>query len=301
MMYAMDRSELGQISKRELEAKFPGAEMLFAMYRTDPAVVAKILPKPLEPFAEPLAFVFVARYPETNFGSVYNEGALILLATYKGEIGGYCLSMPVTEDMAMIGGREVHGFPKKIAEEISLEREGDRVSGRVVRRGTEILRITCELKERGQLSDMSKYMSGTAESVVKDLKGKECLKMVSFLFKHFPASNMMLFDYIPRLVRQVSLFRPREDLMMGEGEVVVTSSPRDPLGEVPVRGVEVVGYGTFDNDMLPGRVVARTWNIMKFLPHAFFSMDSFAVSPEPSGPPPTFGERMRRRRQMRKY
>lgn len=301
MIYAMDRSELQRISQRELEAKFPGAEMLFAIYRTDPAVVAEILPKPLEPFAEPLAFAFVARYPETNFGSVYNEGALILLATYKGEPGGYCLSMPVTEDMAMIGGREFHGFPKKIAEEISLEREGDQVHGRIVRRGSEILSITCQLKERGQLSDMSKYMSGTNTGVVRDLEGKECVKMVSFLFKYFPGSNMMFFDYVPRLVRQVSLFRPREDLMLGEGEVVLNSSPRDPLGEVPVREVEVMGYGTFDNDMLPGRVVARTWNLMKFLPHAFFKNDSFYEYPEPSGPPLTFAEGLRRRRQMRKY
>lgn len=28
-----------------------------------------------------------------------------------------------------------------------------------------------------------------------------------------------------------------------------------------------------DLAMLPGRVIARTWNIFRFLPHAFFKMD----------------------------
>jgi acetoacetate decarboxylase len=301
MMYAMDRPELQKIYQRDPVAKFPGAEMLFSIYRTDPAAVARILPEPLRPFEEPLVFAFVARYPETNFGSVYNEGALCLLATYKGEPGGYCISMPVTEDMAMIGGREVHGFPKKIAEEISLEREGDRVSGRVVRRGAEILRMSCELKEHGRLTDISRFLSSGASGLDRDLDGRECVKLVSFLFKYFPASNMMFFDYTPRLVRQVSLFRPRDDLMLGEGEVVVASSPRDALGEVPVEKVEAIGFGTFDNDMLPGRVVARTWNISKFLPHAFFKMDSFFASAGPDGSPPGFVESMRMRRRMRKY
>jgi len=301
MIYAMDRSELSRMGGRELEAKFPRAEMLTAVYRTDPAVVARILPRPLEPFDEPLALAFVARYPETNFGSVYNEGALILMATYKGEVGGYCISMPVTEDMAMIGGREVHGFPKKIAEEISLEREGDRVRGRVVRRGSEILSIKCEFTEQASLSDLSGLGVSAAALEMKDLEGRPCAKMVSWLFKYFPASNMMFFDYLPRLVRQVSLFRPHDDLMKGEGEVIVSSSPRDPLGEVPVRGVELMLYGTYDNDMLPGRVVARAWNLPRFLPHAFFKADSFYEYAEPTSPPLSFAQGVRRRRQMRKY
>lgn len=34
-----------------------------------------------------------------------------------------------------------------------------------------------------------------------------------------------------------------------------------------------MAYGVFHNTMLPGKVVARTWNIFKFLKHAFFKDD----------------------------
>ncbi len=300
MIYAMDRSELERLSHREIEAKFIGAEMLLAIYRTDPEVVARVLPKPLKPYREPLALAFIARYPATNFGCIYNEGCLGLLATYRGEMGGYCISMPVTDDMALIGGREVHGFPKKIAEEISLERKGNKITGRIVRKGSEIMSMSCELKDKAHLSDFSRYFPGD-NAETRDLQGNPCLKMISYLFKSFPSTTMSGFDYLPRLVRQVSLFRPREDLMMGRGKVVMKSSPYDLLGEVPVRKVEMMLYGTYDNDMLPGRVVARTWRFWKFLPHAFFKTDFFYEYPEPIAPVKSLAEGWRLRRKMRKY
>ena len=300
MIYAMGRSALKRLTQRDIEAKFPGAEMLLALYRTDPEVVKKILPKPLKPYREPLVMAFIARYPATNFGCVYNEGALCLFATYNGEVGGYCVAMPVTDDMAMVAGREVHGFPKKIAEEISLERTGNTVHGRVVRKGSEIMRMSCELTEKATLSDYTGLFPD-ANAEARDLKGKPCIRLVSFLFKFFLASSQVGFDYVPRLVRQVSLFRPREDLMKGPGEVVLSSSPYDPLGEVPVRKVEMIGYGTYDNDMLPGRVVGRAWNLWKFLPHAVFKTDFLYTFPEQGDVPKGLADAWRRRRLMKKY
>lgn len=63
--------------------------------------------------------------------------------THKGETGAYCLTMPVDDDVAMIGGREQFGIPKKIAE-ITLDRDSDTVVGRVARKGSEILTLEDE-------------------------------------------------------------------------------------------------------------------------------------------------------------
>ena len=71
---------------------------------------------PLKPAEYPVAMAFVANYPKTNFDVTYQESALFLRATYEGEEGNYCLAMPVTNDMAMVGGREFYGFPKKMAD-----------------------------------------------------------------------------------------------------------------------------------------------------------------------------------------
>ena len=213
MLYALSRSQLKRIRENDLVYEFRGVEMLSALFRTDPDVVRAALPKPLVPADEPLAQAFVARYPETNFGVTYCEGALFLRAVYKDEPGWYCLAMPVDNDMAMVGGREQFGYPKKIAEEIALERTGNHVMGRVVRRGVEVLHIEAELTD---------VVSATALDAigpeVNDLEGRPCRKGVSFLFKFFPSPDRRGFDYLPRLVREVVLFRPRDDLRSGAGK-----------------------------------------------------------------------------------
>jgi len=113
MLYALDQNELQQLRNADWTAEFPGAEVLTAVFRTDQAVLARILPRPLQAPENPLGFAFVAHYPQTNFGTVYSEAALFVQAKHKGRLGMYCLAMPVDDDMAMAGGREVFGYPKR--------------------------------------------------------------------------------------------------------------------------------------------------------------------------------------------
>jgi acetoacetate decarboxylase len=274
--------------------------MLWAQFRTDPDVVRAILPKPLGPADEPLARAFVARYPETNFGVSYSEGALFLRAVYKEEPGWYCLAMPVDNDMAMVGGREQFGYPKKIAEEITLERNGDHVIGRVVRRGVEVLHIEAELIDPVGVAALD-----AVGPAVSDLEGRPCRKGVSFLFKFTRSPDGRGFDFVPRLVREVVLFRPRDDLTSGTGKLEMASSPYDPLGDIPVRDLIDVSYGTWDNDMLPGRVIARVRNVLGFARHAMFKEDYvgwFLDKGESELPPlPNRRERGRRWKTMQEY
>ena len=274
--------------------------MLSARFRTDPDVVKTILPKPLGPADEPLAQAFVARYPRTNFGVSYSEGALFLRAVYKEEPGWYCLAMPVDNDMAMVGGREQFGYPKKMAEEITLERNGGHVIGRVVRRGVEVLHIEAELTD-----PVSEEALDAVGPVVNDLEDRPCRKVVSFLFKFSRSPDGRGFDFVPRLVREVVLFRPRDDLTSGTGKLEMVSSPYDPLGEIPVRDLIDVTYGTWDNDMLPGGVIARVSNPLGFARHAMFKEDygGWFLDEDESDFPPVLNrrERARRWKTMQKY
>jgi acetoacetate decarboxylase len=270
MLYALDRSQVRQLRGQDWVWEFRGAEMLWAMFRTDRQVVERILPKPLKCPPEPLATAFVGWYPSTNFGLSYREGGLFLGASYKGEEGVYCLAMPVDDAMAMAGGREQFGFPKKVADAITLDRQNDLVVGRVVRRSCEILRLECELAE-----PTTEHVLEFLGPVAADLDGRPCRKGVTFLFKYFFSPSGRGLDYVPRLVRQVTLLRPRADTRTGKGTVSLASTAADPLGEVPVREVLAFTYGLWDNDMLPGRVVGRAWNVPGFLPHAMFKLDFF--------------------------
>lgn len=266
MLYALDRNELQQLRSANWTAEFTGAEMLAAVFRTDSAVLGKILPRPLRPPANPLALAFVAHYPQTNFGTVYNEAALFVQAKYRGRLGMYCLSMPVDDDMAMAGGREVFGYPKKMAESISLETVGSKAIGSAVRKGVEILRIEAEPKTTEGVEKLA--MTGAP-----DPNGARSFEVTAYMFKYFTAPSMRGFDYLPRLVAEPIVLRPRPDVLFGNGKVTLTSSPFDPLGEVPVVEMVTCAHGLYDNTMLPGKVVGRVWNPLAFAKHAFFKND----------------------------
>jgi acetoacetate decarboxylase len=140
-----------EISEKYLETfEFYDAEMLTVYFETNTETITQLLPPPLNPAADPIGIVFVANYPKTNFGVTFLESALFLTAEYGGDEGIYCLSMPVTNDMAMIGGREIFGYPKKMGE-IYFQHEGNHARGWTERHGTRFLEIKAEFN--GKFND----------------------------------------------------------------------------------------------------------------------------------------------------
>ncbi len=119
------------------------ARILMVTTDVDAAAAASFLPPGLEPTSPARSTFFVAHYPETNFGSVYNEAAILIHATDRAGSAWHCPWMVVDEDTALIYGREFLGFPKKLAG-IHLDETEDLVVGSAVRRGQEILRIEAD-------------------------------------------------------------------------------------------------------------------------------------------------------------
>ncbi len=120
------------------------ARVLIANIAVDRAEAEKFMPPEIKLKGEPTATIFIADYPETTFGSVYREAAVILhCEDEKGEFR-YCPWMVVDDDTALILGRELLGFPKKLAD-IKLEESNNHVIGTVSRKGIEIMRIEGEI------------------------------------------------------------------------------------------------------------------------------------------------------------
>ncbi len=245
-------------------ADFFDAEILMAFWETRPEVIARLLPPPLKPAEQPIAMAFVAFYPRTNFDVTYKESALFVRAVYEGEEGSYCLAMPVTNDMAMAGGREVFGYPKKMAD-VNYSRDNGLVRGWTERRGVRFMEIEARLT--GKANDAKAQKMLMENTLEKD----GSIRGVSYTFKHFAAPEGGAFDYNPRLVRQETLFRPKE-LLFGEAEITLTHSDYDPWAEVEV--VKMLGalYTKGDNSMLGGKVVAEV-DPMQFAPYAFLKWD----------------------------
>ena len=234
--------------------EFPGARMLGILYETDPAIIAHVLPAPLEPAAEPWALSFIATYPETNLGVGYNEAALFVRCRYQGVIGNYCLSMPITSEPRMHNGRDIYGFPKKLAS-IDLQRDGNRVEGYAERLGKRFVTIKTDLMTK---MDEPPMKVGP-----------------TYLFKYSQAADLSRgFDGPVLLVRQ------RTDIEyhtfeMGPGEIVLTDAPQDPWSEIEVKGVIASYYMVTTNRMQPGEVVGEA-DPEAFLPYAFLRTDFFS-------------------------
>jgi acetoacetate decarboxylase len=244
---------------------FFDAEMVTAYWLTRPEIVERLLPPPLAAADDPLVYAFVANYPHTNFGPPYREGALFLKAQFDGQVGGYCLAMPVTGDMAMAGGREIFGFPKKMAD-VTFVKEEDMLKGSLKRHGQRFFEVEADLTVPPNDADFLAFF-GAANTVEED----GAIGAISYNFKNFQAPEGGAFDYPPRLVRQKTLLRPQTTLF-GRAQVSLPPSDCDPWHEVEI--VKMLGaiYIMGNNQMLPGEVVAEV-DDATFAPYAFLKWD----------------------------
>jgi len=94
--------------------RFVGREFLIITYRTDPELLRAVVPEPLE-IGEPLVhYEFIRMRDSTGFGD-YTESGQVIPVSYKGQKGGYTLAMYLDDHPPIAGGRELWGFPKKLA------------------------------------------------------------------------------------------------------------------------------------------------------------------------------------------
>lgn len=122
------------------------AHYLAATLEVDPKEMRRWLPPGIR-LAEPArADLFTAWFPDCNYGSVYHEAGLFVhIKTAQGN-GIHCPWMILDDDVALILGRELLGYPKKLGE-ISWDIDGDHIEARASRRGTELITMSGTLGE----------------------------------------------------------------------------------------------------------------------------------------------------------
>lgn len=94
--------------------KFYNREYLIITYRTDLEKLRAIVPEPLK-VEEPLVKYEFIRMPDsTGFGD-YTESGQVIPVTFNCRKGGYTHCMFLDDHPPIAGGRELWGFPKKLA------------------------------------------------------------------------------------------------------------------------------------------------------------------------------------------
>jgi acetoacetate decarboxylase len=73
-----------------------------------------VVPGPLEIRDPIVKFEFIRMPDSTGFGD-YTESGQVIPVTFKDQAGGYVHSMYLDDESPIAGGREIWGFPKKLA------------------------------------------------------------------------------------------------------------------------------------------------------------------------------------------
>ena len=186
-------------------------------YEAEPAIAAAVVPKPLE-VAERArvcaTFSHVAIEITPEFTMEIGSAIFGVKASYDGEEGIYLITMPMTTEQAVIGGRETYGEPKKIAE-IDFSKDDGRVSASVSRMGMT-------------------YLSASG-NLGAELGPREFTEL-AWCYKALPSCDASkALDADPLLVRLEWQHTQTGAWQLDGGEIALGQSPLDPVADIPVK------------------------------------------------------------------
>ena len=198
--------------------RFRNREYLIITYRTDPKKLRELVPEPLQ-VDEPLVkFEFIRMPDSTGFGD-YTESGQVIPVSFRGRKGSYSHCMFLNDHPPIAAGRELWGFPKKLANP-TLRTEVDTLVGTLDYGPVRIATATMGYKHRA--ADLGSVMASLREP--------------NFLLKIIPHV-----DGTPRICELVEYYLEDVDLKgawTGPASLSLWPHALAPLTELPV--LEVV-------------------------------------------------------------
>ncbi len=215
--------------------RFSNREFLVITYRTDPEALRAVVPEPLE-VSEPLVKYEFIRMPDsTGFGD-YTESGQVIPVSFRGARGGYVHAMYLNDHPPIAGGRELWGFPKKLASP-QLEIEIDTLVGTLDYGKVRIAKATMGYKHR--TADTAAVLAALAAP--------------NFLLKIIPHVDGSL--RICELVRYYTTEVNLKGAWTGPGSLELHPHALAPVAELPVLKVESALHFVADLTLELGDVV----------------------------------------------
>ncbi len=162
--------------------RFVDREYMVITYRTDIDALRAIVPEPLEVGEALVKYEFIRMPDSTGFGD-YTESGQVIPVTFKGQKGGYVHSMYLNDEAPIAGGREIWGFPKKLADP-SLRVEKDTLVGKLDMGSIRIATGTMGYKHREMDLEVAKKSIGAPAFLLKIIPHVDCTPRICELVRY---------------------------------------------------------------------------------------------------------------------
>ncbi len=132
--------------------RYRDCPLMIVPFVAEPGVTRRLVPEPLQPNPDDVAYVAIGHMHNDRLGST-REAFIVVPSSDGTRLGNYSVFLYLENDACITSGREIWGWPKKLAE-ISFAENGDRVSAGVRRGGTELVRAGLEGLEDASAEDL---------------------------------------------------------------------------------------------------------------------------------------------------
>src|ERR1700754_183996 len=95
--------------------RFCKREYFIISYETDMDALRAVVPEPLKPENALVHYEFIRMPDSSGFGDYTESGQVISVRDMDGRIGNFTHAMYLDDEGPIAGGREIWGFPKKLA------------------------------------------------------------------------------------------------------------------------------------------------------------------------------------------
>lgn len=191
-------------------------------FQTDVSFAQQVVPEPINNSINGnmrVVFSRVAMHMSDDVTVEIGSGVFGVHCQYKETSGYYVLHMAMTSEAAVIGGREMYGEPKKIAD-IIFEKNDNRIVSSISRHGFTYMQVNASIKE---------------EIVPKKITDK------AFVYKVFPSLSGDGLEYDPLLV-QLNIERNQKKAYNLDVTLNLNESPVDPVADFPVQSILSATY-----------------------------------------------------------
>lgn len=209
---------------------YKGFRKLSVLCKANPEGIRKTLPSVFTPVGD-IVEVFLMNVVEVEGLDPYMEGGIVIPCKYEDTVGAHVVYEYVTDDDSMAAGREIWGYPKKLAD-MTFEESGNNVRSTLTRRGVQLIGIDFEKDD--SLSDYSRP-----------------IMQPRLQLKRFVRADGTGFD-MDQIITNVLTGSTIRERYLGNAKVTINGSKQDPLDwfmPLEVVGAEfivadfVLGYG----------------------------------------------------------